>query len=243
MSNLAIEIVSQTASFRNPDFQNFHKTLELPPPTTIVGLAGAALGFSPLKAQEFFAENQISIGVYGAFMGKCSDTWKYSKRTKEMWLYRTELDGSIIQKELLIHNRFIIVFSGNKGNIEELKIAFFHPVYALTLGNSDSLAKILHIEQDLKEVESNEIEQTIVEGNVIDNVIRLALEKMEFSIYQTPEPISYDLPVSFSYDSDYGKRTVSGVKTFSIIGKKMKLNYTINGLLYRDIFIPTISLL
>lgn len=242
MNNVVIEIASQTASFRNPNFQNFHKTLELPPPTTIVGMAGAALGFSPLKAQEFFADNSIKMGVYGNFRGKCKDTWKYSKRTKNMWLYRTEYDGSIIQKEFLIHNKILISFSGEDSIIEMIGKAFLDPKFALTLGNSDSLAKIIHVDFNVIEAASDVIENAIIEGNVIDDVLRLAPTKPEFTIYQTSEPIAYDLPVCFHYESDYGKRTVSRVKTYSLVGKKMKLNYSIRGLKYGELFIPIISL-
>lgn len=68
--------------------------------------------------------------------------------------------------------------------------------------------------------------------------MRLAPEKMEFSIYQTSEPITHDLPVRFEYENDYGKRTVSSIATFSIVGQKMKLNYEIEGLKCNSIFIP-----
>lgn len=53
MLHCVIEIRSVTASFRNPEFQNFHKSFRLPPPTTLIGLAGAALGLSPKSAQDF----------------------------------------------------------------------------------------------------------------------------------------------------------------------------------------------
>ncbi|NJN33797.1 MAG: CRISPR-associated protein Cas5 [Saprospiraceae bacterium] len=54
MNCCLIQVQSQTATFRNPEFQNFHKSFALPPPTTIVGLAGAALGFDAKAAQDFF---------------------------------------------------------------------------------------------------------------------------------------------------------------------------------------------
>jgi len=47
MEYFVLEIITNTATFRNPDFQNFHKTLNLPPPPTLIGFAGAALGLSP----------------------------------------------------------------------------------------------------------------------------------------------------------------------------------------------------
>lgn len=244
MKNLVIEIFSQTASFRNPSFQNFHKSLDLPPPTTVIGLTGAALGLSPLQAQEFFHKNEINIGVYGLYAGKCNDTWKYNRRTKEMWLYKSELDGSIIQKEYLINARFLIAFSSDNSKIiSMLNEAFQNPVYALTMGNSDSLACIKSSVTDLPEVMEQEVENCILEGDVVDNVLSYASEKPEFSIYYTSEHFVYDLPTRFNYVSDYGKRTIAQTATFSMIRNKMKLNYLIECLNYRGILIPLIKVI
>jgi CRISPR-associated protein Cas5t len=243
MKNFALEIITQTASFRNPDFQNFHKTLDLPPPTTIVGLSGAALGLSPLEAQEFFESNDLQIGVYGVFAGKCSDTWKYNKEIRDMRTYDPAKDGSIIQKEYLIYTRFIIAFFGeNHDALQKLAEAFRNPIYALTMGNSDSLAFIKNIELDLPQLSSYTVENCMLQGDVINSVMSLASENLEFSIYNTSDPLTYDLPVKFNYASDYGKRNVSKIGTYSIIGRKMKLNYEIDGLNYKDLFIPMLKL-
>lgn len=243
MKNLVIEIRSQTASFRDPEFQNFHKTLDLPPPTTIIGLAGAAMGLSPLQAQEFFESDKIKIGICGSHEGKCSDTWKYNRRTNEMWKYNPEMDGSVIQKEFLIKNSFFIAFSSSSDQIlEALFSGFSSPVFALTMGNSDSLAFVKAIHHDVQTGKSSEVEDCIVEGDIINEVMRLAPEKMVFSIYQTSEPISYDLPTRFDYDGDYGKRSVSSLSVYSFVGKKMKLNYELEGLRHNDLFIPLISI-
>lgn len=243
MKNLVLEILSQTASFRNPDFQNFHKSLDLPPPTTIVGLSGAALGLSPLQAQEFFQSNDLKIGVYGVYAGKCSDTWKYNKEIRDMRTYDPGKDGSIIQKEHLVNSRFIIAFSSESPDvISRLNEAFQNPKYALTMGNSDSLAFVKNIETDLPKTSRHEVENCILQGNVINSVMHLASKTLEFSIYHTSEPLTYDLPVKFQYVNDYGRRTVSQIGTFSIIGKKMKLNYEVEGLMYKNLFVPLINL-
>lgn len=242
MGNLLVNLRSQTASFRNPDFQNFHKTLDFPPPTAIIGLMGAALGLSPLKAQEFCFENKIKIGVSGISKGRFKDTWKYSKKTSEMWLYSPGLDGSIIQKEYLIQSSFSIVFKAEDIIIKQLKEGFHNPVFALTMGNSDSLAKVAYIHENLEEVESSEVEYCVVEGNVIENVLNNSNKQLEFSIYETKEPLAYDLPISFDYKSDYGRRTVNRIKTLSFIHSKMVLNYSVQGVNYKDQFIPYISL-
>lgn len=245
MKNFIVEIKSQTASFRNPNFQNFHKSLMLPPPTTIIGLAGAALGLSPLQAQEFFEGSKFRIGVHGTFEGKCNDTWKYDRRHSNRGLrYNPELDGSVIQKEFLIQNTFLIAFSaGDQEKLEKLYSSFESPVYALTMGNSDSLAFIKSITSDASISKNDKLQHCMVEGDVVDEVMRLTPEKMEFSIYQSSsEPITHDLPIRFEYESNYGKRTVSSISTFSIINEKMKLNFEVEGLIYHDIFIPLFKL-
>lgn len=243
MKNFVIEIVCQTASFRNPDFQNFHKSLELPPPTTIIGFAGAALGFSPLQAQEFFDNSQFEVGIYGSYKGKCNDTWKYNKGIRDMRLYNPGLDASIIQKEFLIFSTFLIAFSSeNEEAVKQLNQAFLDPVYALTMGNSDSLAHIKNIEQNISEIETNEIENCFVQGDVVSKVMNIADEgNVGFSIYSN-DTLTYDLPLRFEYENDYGRRTVSKIETYSLIGNQMKTNYALKGLSYKNHFIPLFSI-
>lgn len=239
MENFVIEIICQTASFRNPNFQNFHKSLVLPPPTTIIGLSGAALGFSPLMAQDFFDLYKFEIGIYGTYEGKCSDTWKYNKGIRDMRLYNPEKDGSVIQKEYLIFSSFLIAFSSNHAKaIEQLNNAFQNPTYALTMGNSDSLAHVKAITENVEKSNSSEIANCFVKGDIVDHVIGLANKgNFEFSIYSN-DTLTYDLPVRFEYENDYGKRSVSQIDTFSLIGNKMKMNYKIEGLDYKNKFIP-----
>jgi len=244
MNIVGIEIITNTATFRNPEFQNFHKTLPLPPPTTIIGLAGAALGFSPKATQDFFIENKFKFGVFGKSLGKAKDLWKYHKPTKgtESYNYYPEL-GSVIIKEILFTNVFIIAYgSENTDVIKQLLYAFKSPKFALTLGNSDSLAFVKNILTLDKISKNNKIKNCIIEGNVIDKVLNNPNKDLEFSIYQTSEPIAYDLPVRFNYESDYGKRTVSEVGIFSFVAKEMMLNYDVFGVDYKNIFIPICDL-
>lgn len=244
MKNFVVEIKSQTASFRDPDFQNFHKTLDLPPPTTIIGLAGAALGLSPLQSQEFFGDSEFQIGIYGDYGGRCNDTWKYDRRHSNRGLkYDPGMDGSVIQKEFLIQATFLIAFSSaNEEKLDTLFSAFNSPTYALTMGNSDSLAFVKSVHKNVERIKRDQVEHCLIQGNIIDEVIRMASTKMEFSIYQTSEPITYDLPTRFEYESDYGKRAVSSISTFSLIGEQMKLNFEVEGVSFNDSFIPLFDL-
>jgi CRISPR-associated protein Cas5t len=243
MLSCCIEIVSQTASFRNPEFQNFHKSLNLPPPTTIIGLAGAALGLSPKMAQEYFDNHLIEVGIAGFYQGKTKDTWKYNRRTSGMHLYDPLLDGGVIQREHLIHNSFFLAFSSKEEvRINEIIEAFQNPVFALTMGNSDALAKVKNVHTDVEISRSGQIKNCMVAGDIVGDVLRNASEHPFFSIYQNSEPITFDLPIRFNYESDYGKREVSEISTFSFVEAEMQLNFDIKGVQLKDIFIPIFHL-
>lgn len=228
---LVLKIITQTASFRIPEFQNFHKSFVLPPPTTIVGFSGAALGMSPKSVQDFFYSNEIQIGVYGESLGKAKDIWKYNDFK----------NGSIIKREIYFHNTFFLVFSAESYVLKKLRAGFENPIYALTLGTSDALAKLSFV-KTYEEAISDELENCMLEGDVLSEVMGNINNGLEFSIYSTSEPLVYDLPVKFFYESDYGVRMVLKRKKYSFIGKKMKLNVKKKGVLVNNIFIPIFSL-
>jgi CRISPR-associated protein Cas5t len=110
------------------------------------------------------------------------------------------------------------------------------------MGNSDSLAFVKSVHKDVENMKRDQVEQCFIQGDIIDEVMRMAPKNMEFSIYQTSEPITYDLPTRFEYESDYGKRAVSSISTFSLIGEQMKLNFEVEGLLLNESFIPLFDL-
>ncbi len=214
MPHCIIELVTQTATFRNPEFQNFHKSFLLPPPTTLMGLAGAAMGLSPKSAQDFFKEG-FYFGIYGTSKGYCRDLWKYNT---------FDAQGSIILKEIYFDNHFILVYGSDDAKvIKNIMDAFLAPAYALTLGSNDSLAKIIEVSIDNDFDNSSKLSHCLVEGNIVEEVIEKAKSNY-FSIYSTSEPIAYDLPMRFQYESDYGVRRVVERKTLSFIGESMQLN-------------------
>lgn len=228
-----VEILTQTATFRNPEFQNFHKSFLLPPPTTLIGLAGASLGLCPKAAQDFFNEG-FSFGVYGTSKGYTKDLWKYNTFDEQ---------GSIILKEILYDNHFILVYGHEDSEkIETLCKAFVAPEYALTLGNNDSLAKVLKVSIETELTNSLEMAHCLVDGNIIDEVVENAKNGLSFSIYSSSEPVAYDLPTHFHYESDYGFRRVIKRKTLSFVGEKMLLNFSKKGIFYKNIFVPIFNL-
>jgi len=229
MKYCIVEIKTQTATFRNPEFQNFHKTLPLLPPTTMVGIAGAAMGLSPKSAQDFFEKSDFVMGTYFKNHGASTDLWKFNDFKER----------SIILKEILFHNKAIIVFgSEDNSKIKILSKSFLDPVFSLTLGNSDSLAKVVKVFQEYNIVKSKTVSNCLIEGDVVEEVLSNASNGLEFSIYSTSDPIAIDLPTRFLYTDEYGLRKVSQRKQFSFITTEMKLNVEKQGVLYGGIFIP-----
>lgn len=240
MIYLVVEFRTVTATFRDPEFQNFHKTLNLPPPTTLVGLAGAALGKSPKTAQEWFEKGDWHIGVSGTSEGYAKDLWKYqNKWDKELG----EWGKSVLLREILFDNHFFVVFGcPDKAQTQLLLDAFEFPKYALTFGSSDSLAKVVSTKLIEGTDDSRELSHCLTPGNVLNEVLDNASNGEEFSIYSTSEPIAYDLPTRFQYESDYGIRRLVSRKTLSFIGEPMQLNFSVTGIRYKNKFIPVFPL-
>lgn len=235
MQYCIVNLISQSASFRNPDFQNFHKSYILPPPTTIIGILGAALGLNPKAAQIFFYENSIKIGISGKSSGKVTDLWKYNDFK----------NGSIMLREIYFYNEYIIIF-GSEDNTEINRIyqSLVNPVYTLTMGNSDSLAFIKKVEKPAEYEIINEcrIANCLVNGNLLKDVIDNINSGFELSVYSSSSPICFDLPVKFAYEGDYAMRRVIKRMPFSFISREMTLNFKIQGIKYNDIFIPLLDI-
>jgi CRISPR-associated protein Cas5t len=238
MIYLVVEIRTVTSTFRDSEFQNFHKTLNLPPPTTLVGLAGAALGESPKGAQEWFEKDDWEIGIFGTSEGFTKDLWKYRTLSTD-----PQKASSVLLREILFDNHFFVVFGcQDDERVNFLLQAFNYPKYALSLGNSDSLAKVVTAQIVKKTDESRDLTHCLTSGNVLNQVRDNFSNGEEFSIYSSSEPIAYDLPTRFQYVSDYGVRRIVHRKTLSFIGERMQLNFAVPGIWFKNKFIPVFSL-
>lgn len=237
MKYLVVKIRSQTASFRDPDFQNFHKSLMLPPPTTIVGFFGAAMGLSAMKSQEFFVKDYFEFGVIGKSGGLAKDLWKYSSFDAKTY------KSGIIHKEILFDNSvFLSVGCNDMSLINQLQSAVLNPVFALTLGSSDSLA-FVNYAKIVDETELiDKVAHCILDGDIIEEVLNNSDKGLNFSIYTSSDPIAYNLPVEFEYKGDYDVRKVTKRKTFSFIGEEMLLNIKKKAVKIEDKYIPVFTI-
>lgn len=208
---LSLELRSNIASFRNPDFQNFHKSFILPPPTTLIGLAGAALGFNPLESQNFFDDHCIYAGVSGGFKGKSTDLWKY----------RDAQGRSIIRRELLFFNHYSVVYASESEEIaKKIEDAFINPVYALSLGPSDSL---VHVKKEIRTGYADFLyhapsDHSLVSGDVTVEAFQKVLEYESFKFrIDHRDAVVANLPVRFQYEAAFGMRRIKERKVFSFV--------------------------
>ena len=206
-----LELSSITASFRNPDFQNFHKSFSLPPPTTVVGLAGAAMGLDPLQAQMYFDNNEVLVSISGKFTGKSNDLWKYNDFK----------NGSVILREILFGGKISLVFaSANETVVKQLKDSFLTPVYALSWGPNDSL---LRIGKDVftgkaEDIISNPPAFSLVEGDVVSEAFEQVKTSANFNFSMTDRSASaVSLPTRFNYESGHSVRRVQEKRLFSFV--------------------------
>ena len=231
----SIEGVSLTASFRSPETHTFHKTLPLPPKTTVIGMVGAALGLSLEEAHKFVEENQIQIGVYGHNKGLMRDLWNYRKLTVKEKKYNEEdlknrKHYSILIREYLFDNRFLFYFgSNNTDKLEELRSAFLSPVYPLTAGNSDDLMKICEIEKisQNEQIKLKEFEHTVLPGD-LSQLYKNNVDFNQLPIVQTVNtPQVFLLPTKFVFEGD--ERRVSERQKFTFISTPVKLKTEVDG--------------
>lgn len=214
MNGMIVSIHAMTASFRDPNTHLYQETILVPPPTTIVGLAGAAMGYEFKDALKFFKENKISVGCILNNNGNGKDLWNYSK------IKVKEVKKAILLREFLYDVRADIFFAcEDDKKIDKLYDSFCNPQYALSLGNSDDIVKILNVNRcnDIKMMKDKIIRDTWIAGNYI-NDFELDWEKVKsFPIKMTIKPpIVKNLPVDFNF-TDNNERIATKFHKFTFL--------------------------
>lgn len=215
MKGITVSLYAMTASFRDPNTHLYQESILAPPPTTIVGIAGAALGMSFKDALEYFKDGKISVGCIIKSQGKGKDLWNYSK------IKEKKVIKAILLREFLYDINADLFFACNDiKKIEKIYQAFSNPVYALTLGNSDELVKIIKVEkyESISSSEQKEIRDTWIDGNYI-NDFELDWGKVKILPIKLTikPPIVKNLPIDFSFN-DNDERTATKFRKFTFLG-------------------------
>jgi CRISPR-associated protein Cas5t len=222
---LEIHVFAEMASFRIPETHTFQQSLSLPPLTALIGMVGAAGGFSFADAMKFcYEENQLSFGVVGTNNGRVRDLWKYRKIKSD------EVISAVLLREYLIDlDLWIYILSEDKMLVNQIRNYFLDPRYVLTAGNSDLLYKIKSISQllSIAPEQVNDFKDTIIPGNQADNYeSNIDLKKIPLmrDIYA---PTVQLLPTEFEFFGE--ERRVKNRKLFTFVNTPILLRQPVIG--------------
>lgn len=235
MKGIIVSLYAITASFRDPNTHLYQETIFAPPPTTLLGIAGAALGMGFEDALEYFKRNKISVGCILKSEGFGKDLWNYSK-----------LKGGKVGKDILIREFLygvdidIFITCETEEVIEDMSEAFKNPHFALTLGNSDELVKILNIEicDNVSMGKSKNIKNSWICGNYI-NEFELDWKKVEASPIKLTikPPVIKNLPIDFEFN-DNQERIATAFNEFTFLGEFHLLKEPVVVYLFGDKRVP-----
>jgi len=201
MELLALTVSAPVASFRRPLDLNYQRTLPLPPPMTLIGLAGAALGLldrdlwdptGPLQELKVSALIQPSPYTGGA-PGTARDMWTVLKIKSNKIAER-----SPYFRELLFYPRYTLLFGGSRNLLEDLARAFQDPAYPLSLGREDELLWVEELPEvlPLTPAESPRFSGTAVPGDIRKLETRITLREGT----RIEPPMVETVPLTFVVD-------------------------------------------
>ena len=214
-------------SFRQPDFHTYHKTLPLPPKTTVAGMIGSALGISPESVnEEWLQNNRFQMGIVGKNNGKANDLWQIRKyENKQIAAYKKGKESApyktaVIVRELLYASEFTLYLHfANEEDFELVSAKMQNPEWVLSLGREDELVLI----QEIKQIVINET----TDVSFCNTVLPIDFTTTPYDIILKTEsiydnlmdevPKSIKLPIAFSYNNDTGAREANEFQTFSFV--------------------------
>ena len=208
---LHIELRGLTASFRVPHMYKYHRSLPLPPYTSVIGMFGAAIGKDMATSQEIFKNLKLKVGIAGSYKGECNDTWRV--------LTTKNPENDVIERQILFKPHYHIIFNGDESAIRYCEQAFKYPFYPLSLGRPDDIAQV--IVHDIFERETEYLEE--LHNTVIIGVPSIQVNDNLFDIDDPTDPgpctLLYRLPVNFKFKDGFTyERTADDHRDFTFIG-------------------------
>ncbi|MCB9329628.1 MAG: type I-B CRISPR-associated protein Cas5 [Lewinellaceae bacterium] len=137
MDVFTIDIESWTASFRFPNLiSGFQPTLEVPPPSTILGLLNAAAG-------DYIEHEKLKIGYCFRYAGRGVDLETiYQIGSNKAGKPSNNAKSNVIRREFLFEAQLRIYLTD-----EKLAKYFNEPAFAILLGRMNDLATVRRVGQ------------------------------------------------------------------------------------------------
>ncbi len=215
---LSVTVRAPVASFRRPFDHNYQRTLLLPPPTTLLGIAGASLG---LSAQELWANDSPLADVKVSVLTAVDEEFG---RAKDMWTVMKIKAGRIEERspyfrELLFNTRYILLYGGEETMLEKLRNAFNDPVYPLSLGREDELLLVEDIAIETISQGEPTFSGTIILGDF--RQMEVDIRNLRPGIRFEP-PVVETLPLKFDVDAK-GIRHPKELKPFTFLPSQLEI--------------------
>ena len=212
---LRVTVRAPVVSFRRPLDHNYQRSLSMPPPTTLLGIAGAALGLSD---RELWSPSSLLRDIKVA-------VWVDDEpgRARDMWTVLKIKSGKIAERspyfrELLFSVRYTLIYGGSELLLRQLEQAFYDPAYPLSLGREDELALIEKVALDDAVAGEPRFRGTVLPIDIRRQPARPVLRP---GIRFEP-PVVETLPLRFSVDAK-GIRHPEQPVTFSFLPLELEL--------------------
>lgn len=210
MFALAVQVKAPVASFRRRLDHTYQRTLPLPPPTTLRGLAGAALG---VDAATLWSDShwlqEVKVQVLAQNQpGRATDMWTLLK------LKAGKMERSPYLRELLFDAHFTLLYGSSEERLMQLHDAFQQPAYPLSLGREDELLQI----ESCQLVEClTTIPPCIFYGTILPGDLRLLNARPVFVEGASFEPAVVErLPIRFQIGK-HGERDPVDPRDFTFL--------------------------
>lgn len=199
MKALSLKVSAPQVSFRRPLDLNYQRTLPLPPPTTMIGLAGSALGLADYQIwneAQWKPLRNLKVAV---------TLNKPPGKAKDMITVLKVKNGKIEQRspyfrELLFNVEYTLFYAGEDEFIEELSKAFEDPAFPLSLGREDELIEIVSIEQIKLTTGKPVFYGTAIPGDIREMKISLPAFKSGKSPIKLEPAIIENMPLKFKVE-------------------------------------------
>ncbi|MHB8361111.1 MAG: type I-B CRISPR-associated protein Cas5b [Thermoplasmataceae archaeon] len=222
MSEEAVRLkcYSISSGFRTPLSHSIHDTLPLPPPTTIIGMIGAALGVDRKDMNSYYSS--LKVGVIGTHEAIYQDLTHIIKFAGSGEIKNKSNPTSLLTRENLFNNNFLIWIMPDKREMVDILIrALQNPKYALSMGRDDEIIRI----DEVKKVKLEYEETPVLENTILPfNLDPKSTEIMGSDKILVPL-VSVNLPRSFLLENDGTTRKPTDFKNYTFIeNHKIKIN-------------------
>ena len=221
---IIIDFSAPMACFRIPLHHNYHRSFPLPPPTTVLGMLGAAMGFDEAGIDHWLRQARPRIGIGGKFNGGGNELMTIRKVGAGGKIKPKEF-STILQRELRVDLVCrIVVQCENAEQDRMLHEAVNAPNYPISAGPADLLA-VMRAEfvDELPLQPADRLHHCIAPGSLWGKAKIEAEALKNTSLLETVAgPNSWNLPLAWQIGKK-GERLPALFAPFTFLATAVKL--------------------